>query len=126
LPSITKARAKALRQQFTDAEAKLWFYLRARRLAGLKFRRQHPFPPYIVDFYCGAAKLVVEVDGSQHCEKIDSVRDLVLNKMGLKVIRFWDNDVLQKIEAVLVEIMSVAQNQTLTPTPLPKGEGIEC
>ena len=64
LPSRTRDHARDLRQATTDAEQRLWFYLRGGRLNGLKFRRQHPIPPYIVDFYCGAKKLVVELDGS--------------------------------------------------------------
>ncbi|MGH8307251.1 MAG: endonuclease domain-containing protein [Gammaproteobacteria bacterium] len=121
---MTKGRSKDLRQRATDAEARLWFHLRARRLCGLKFRRQHPIPPYIADFYCEAEKLVVELDGSQHGKVTDVVRSKALERAGMKVLRFWDNDVLRETEAVLEVILSVAQTRTLTPTPLPEGEGI--
>jgi very-short-patch-repair endonuclease len=67
----------------TDAERRLWYHLRARRLSGLKFRRQHPIPPNVADFYCEAAKLVVEVDGSQHDAGPDSARTKKLERMGL-------------------------------------------
>jgi len=116
LPSITKARAKGLRKQITDAEARLWLHLRAGRLNGLKFRRQHPIPPYVVDFYCGVAKLVVEVDGSQHSHRADAVRTWALERTGVKLLRFWDNEVLRETEAVLVVILNTARDRTLTPT----------
>jgi very-short-patch-repair endonuclease len=97
--------------------------LRARRLDGLKFRRQHPIPPYVADFYCDELKLVIELDGSQHSEEIDSVRTRALQRQGLFILRFWDNQVLQEIEAVLEAILDFAQDRTLSPTPLPMGEG---
>ncbi|MGH8225337.1 MAG: endonuclease domain-containing protein [Gammaproteobacteria bacterium] len=115
LPTITKTEARQLRRNTTDAENRLWYYLRAGRLAGLKFRRQHPVPPYILDFYCDAAKLVVELDGSQHDARIDLTRTRTLERRGLKVIRFWDNDVLRDTRSVLEVILSVAQARTLTP-----------
>ncbi|MGH8127727.1 MAG: endonuclease domain-containing protein [Gammaproteobacteria bacterium] len=92
LPSITKANARRLRKETTDAERRLWYCLRAGRLGGFKFRRQHPHPPYVLDFYCEAAKLVVELDGSQHNETVDAVRTNRLERAGMKVLRFWDND----------------------------------
>jgi len=93
-------------------------------LSGLKFRRQHPFPPYIVDFYCDAKKLVVELDGSQHNDEVDRVRTSFLESQGLKVLRYWDNEVLQQMDAVLEAILSAVGTRTLTPTPLPMGEGL--
>lgn len=125
LPSVTKARAKGLRKQLTDAESRLWFHLRAGRLGSLKFRRQHPIPPYIVDFYCEAAKLVIELDGSQHSREIDTHRTQALERTGIKVLRFLDNEALQQTESVLAEILSAARGRTLTLAPLPQGEGIE-
>ncbi len=116
MPSITKARAKRLRKQITDAEARLWLHLRAGRLNGLKFRRQHPIPPYVVDFYCEVAKLVVEVDGSQHSHRTDAVRTRTLERAGMKLLRFWDNEMLRETEAVLVVILNTARDRTLTPT----------
>ena len=88
LPTRTRGVAKTLRREMTDAEQALWFRLRGGRLDGLKFRRQHPVPPYIVDFYCVEAKLVVELDGSQHGPEADAVRSQCLERQGLQVLRF--------------------------------------
>ena len=125
LPTVTHERARGLRQSESDAEQRLWFHLRGRRLKGWKFRRQHPVPPYIVDFYCEAARLVVELDGSQHTNETDEARTRYLESMGLKILRYWDHDVLQQTHAVLESILGAAENRTLTPTPLPAGEGLE-
>ncbi|MHB1274102.1 MAG: endonuclease domain-containing protein [Rhodanobacter sp.] len=113
-----------MRQSGTDAERKLWYQLRAGRLNGMKFRRQHPIPPYIVDFYCEARKLVVELDGSQHNVEADRERTRFLERQGLKILRYWDNEVLQQMEAVLEAIVNIADSRTLTPAPLPVGEGL--
>jgi very-short-patch-repair endonuclease len=109
----------------TDAEREMWFHLRAGRINGLKFRRQHPLPPYVVDFYCHAPKLVIEVDGSQHTESEDAIRTATLQRQGLTVLRFWDNDVLTNTDAVLEAIFNAVATRTLTPTPLPMGEGLQ-
>ncbi len=94
--------ARALRQSQTDAEKVMWNHLKAKRFLGLKFRRQHPVGPFIADFICLEAKLIVEVDGGQHCEnKKDASRTAFLNKEGYKVVRFWNNDVLRDTAAVL-------------------------
>jgi len=124
LPTKTRQHARELRQRGTDAERKLWYHLRGGRLNGMKFRRQHPIPPYVVDFYCDAHKLVVELDGAQHNEGVDRERSRFLAAQGLKILRYWDNEVLQQADAVLAAIVDVAENRTLTPTPLPKGEGL--
>jgi len=124
LPSRTLATAKSLRTTSTDAEIKLWYHLRAKRLGGLKFRRQHPIPPYVADFFCEELKLVIELDGSQHNEGADSARIHALERQGLLILRFWDNQVLQEIEAVLEAILNFARNRTLSPTPPPAGEGL--
>ena len=124
LPTRTRQHARELRQNGTDAEHKLWYRLRAGRLNGLKFRRQHPIPPYIVDFYCEAKKLVVELDGSQHNEEVDRERARFLEAQGLRILRCWDNEVLQQMDAVLEAIVDIAESRTLTPTPLPVGEGL--
>jgi very-short-patch-repair endonuclease len=117
--------SRELRQASTDAERLLWYRLRAGRLSGLKFRRQHPIPPYVVDFYCEAKKLVVELDGSQHDVTVNQVRTKFLESCDLKVLRYWDNDVLQQTDAVLEAILDAVGDRTLTPTPLPTGEGLE-
>lgn len=108
LPAWHKQRARQLRSSATDAEVRLWYYLRAGRLGGLKFRRQHPMPPYIADFYCDAAKLVVELDGSQHGGDKDARRTLSLEAQGVRVLRFWNDQLLKETEAVLQEIHRVA------------------
>jgi very-short-patch-repair endonuclease len=124
LPTGTLAAAKLLRKSTTDAEIKLWYHVRAKRLGGLKFRRQHPIPPYIADFYCEELRLVIEVDGSQHDDDTDRTRTGALERQGLVVMRFWDNHVLQGTEAVLEAILNFARSRTLSPTPLPMGEGL--
>ncbi|AHX11957.1 DNA methylase [Dyella jiangningensis] len=125
LPTKTRERARDLRQTSTDAELRLWQHLRAGRLKGWKFRRQHPLPPYVADFYCEAAKLVIELDGSQHGGSADAVRSRYLESLGLTVLRYWDNEVMQQTQAVLEAILGVVECRTLTPTPLPPGEGLQ-
>jgi len=119
LPGRTRDAALELRQTSTEAEQKLWYHLRAHRLKGLKFRRQHPVPPYVLDFYCAEAGLGIELDGSQHDEVVDATRTAFLAGQGITLLRFWDNDVLRETEAVLEAILSAVGNRTLSPTPLP-------
>ena len=105
--SNQRARARAMRGAPTDAERRLWRLLRDRRLNGLKFRRQVPVGPYIVDFFCVDAELIVEADGSQHAENMrDEVRDAYLAQRGCKVLRFWNYDVLRNREVVLDTILA--------------------
>jgi very-short-patch-repair endonuclease len=125
LPDVSRLRTRELRASSTEAERELWFHLRAGRLLGLKFRRQHPLPPYVVDFYCGAVKLVIELDGSQHSEEADAARSRALDARGLRVLRFWDNEVFSNTDAVLEAIVSAVEGRTLSPTPLPVGEGLK-
>ncbi|HHQ4689078.1 endonuclease domain-containing protein [Aeromonas veronii] len=100
--------AKRLRRDATQAERKLWQQLRNRRLAGLKFRRQMPIGPYVVDFICLEQGLIIEVDGSQHGTQAnqmhDEARTAYLNQQGFRVIRVWNNDVLSRMEVVLAHI----------------------
>ena len=95
------AHARNLRQHQTEAEQRLWYHLRARRFLGLKFRRQVPLGPYIVDFLCPALKLVIEADGGQHGAAADGCRDQWLRDRGYLVLRFWNHKILQDTEAVL-------------------------
>src|SRR5271166_5108006 len=89
-----RARARTMRGTPTDAELRLWRLLRDRRLSSLKFRRQVPVGPYIVDFLCVGSRLIVEVDGSQHAESPrDEVRDAYLAREGWIVLRFWNHEV---------------------------------
>jgi very-short-patch-repair endonuclease len=116
--------AKSLRSNQTDAEAKLWYHLRAYRFMGLKFKRQKPVGNYIVDFVCIEKKLIIELDGGQHAEKAeyDKARTKFLESEGYHVLRFWNHEVLNELEAVLEFIRLKV---TLSPTPLPQaGEGL--
>jgi very-short-patch-repair endonuclease len=122
-PTETTARARRLRVTQTDAERKLWGLLRSGNLDGLKFRRQHPIPPYISDFCCVAQKLIVELDGSQHTVSSDAVRTAYLNRQGWRVLRFWDHDVLTHPEAVADAIWATIAAPNPHPNPSPEGRG---
>ena len=98
------AHARQLRQHQTEAEQRLWYHLRARRFLGLKFRRQVPLGPYIVDFLCPALKLVIEADGGQHDAAMGGCRDQWLRDRGYLVLRFWNHEILQNTEVVLEAI----------------------
>ena len=99
-------RARNLRHNSTDAERLLWRHLRAKRINGVKFRRQEPLGKYIVDFMSYEKNIVIEIDGGQHAtdQLRDHRRDEWLRAEGFKVIRFWNNDVLKNFEGVLEEI----------------------
>lgn len=119
--------ARRLRRDQTDAERKLWFRLRDRRLAGLKFRRQMPLGSYVVDFCCESTRLVIEVDGGQHsaAEARDARRSSDLEAMGYLVLRFWNNDVLQNTDGVVESILDTLDQLPSVPphpNPLPTGE----
>jgi very-short-patch-repair endonuclease len=101
--------ARALRHNATDAERIIWLLLRDRRLGGLKFRRQVPIGPFVVDFASVEHRLVVELDGGQHADSLaDARRDAFLAREGWRVLRFWNNDVMQNREGVLERILEVA------------------
>ncbi len=108
-------RARGLRKASTQAELRLWRLLRHRRLSGFKFRRQHPIPPFVLDFYCHEARLAIEVDGGQHNEpetqQQDTARTVFLARKGITVLRFWNHEVLQQEQAVLERV-----EEALTPT----------
>jgi very-short-patch-repair endonuclease len=96
-----------MRRVPTDAERKLWFLLRDRRLDGIKFRRQVPFDRYILDFVCFERRLVIEVDGGQHADSTaDSARDVRLRAEGFQVVRYWNNAVLKNPEGVLTDLLA--------------------
>ena len=129
---IALARARVMRHEPTDAERVLWRLLRAKRLAGSKWRRQQPIGHYIVDFICLEARLIVEADGSEHLDSThDARRDAWLRQQGFKLLRFWNNDVLARTDAVLDTILSTLNGGAgVSPTPLPcpspaRGEGEE-
>ncbi len=100
-----------LRQNPTEAEARLWSRLRSRRLNNYKFRRQVPIGPYIVDFLCVEQRLIVEADGSQHRKDIDAPRTAFLETQGHRVIRFWNQDILARTEDVLATILAHLEGQ---------------
>ena len=114
-------KARALRARSTDCEHKLWRHLRNRGLGGHKFRRQFPIAGYIVDFVCLERRLVVELDGGQHGEQAeyDRHRTEILHKNGYRVIRFWDNDVLERRDDVLSEIFKRLEEFATPPSPQP-------
>jgi very-short-patch-repair endonuclease len=101
-----KSLARKLRKESTDAERLLWHRLRNRQLAGHKFRRQEIMGHYIVDYLCLEAKLIIEVDGSQHMEQMnyDNKRTEYLESLDYKVMRFWNHEVLNNTDAVLENI----------------------
>ncbi|MFH1725562.1 MAG: endonuclease domain-containing protein [Elusimicrobiota bacterium] len=112
-------RSRALRRSMTNAEKLMWHHLRLRQ-AGVKFRRQTVMGRYIVDFVCFSEKLVIEIDGGQHCEQscYDSRRTAWLRSQGFTVLRFWNHDVLRHIDAVKQAVFA-----ELTPhlNPPPQG-----
>ena len=128
IPSEAIEFARKLRHEQTDAESLMWYLLRDRRLGGHTFRRQHPMPPYTLDFYCHEAGLVIELDGGRHAESTrDARRDAWLGQQGLRVVRFWNNQVLRETEAVLSEVWT-ALHAGAYPHPQPlsqreRGEG---
>jgi very-short-patch-repair endonuclease len=98
--------AKTLRKGSTDVELLLWQRLKARRLEGIKFRRQQPIEDFIVDFVSFEKRIIIELDGGQHAEdrKRDRERDSLLREAGFKILRFWNNEVLENLEGVLERI----------------------
>ena len=116
--------ARPLRRQSSDAERVLWRHLRARRLMGYKFRRQVVMEPYIVDFVCLEAGLIIEADGGQHSNQVtyDTRRTVVLEGMGYRVLRFWNHEVLGELQSVLEQIRT-ALIEAPSPQPSPGGRG---
>ena len=132
LPEELKERIRELRKNSTEAEQLMWKILRNRGFHDAKFRRQHPKAGFILDFYCHEAKLYIELDGSQHNEdeqiQYDEERTKILQEQqGIKVIRFWNSDVLNKTEDVLNVLWDLLDERlpanSLTPNPSPVGEG---
>ncbi len=119
-------RARALRANLTDAERALWQKIRGKQL-GAKFRRQAPVGPYIADFLSHEARLVIEVDGGQHgaTEEYDVSRTAYIEEQGFKVLRFWNNEVLENMDGVLIRVMEVLRAclPDLPPPDLPPQAG---
>ena len=131
-----RAFAKSLRANATEAERKLWALLRGRHLGGYRFRRQQPIGPYIVDFFCPSARLVVELDGSQHSKDevlaYDAARGGFLAARGYRLLRFINADVLHDPQGVIENILHAVSVAGPLPDPaplrsagstLPQGEG---
>ena len=107
------ARAKHLHREMTPVETKLWAHLRAHRMGDVHFRNQHTIGNYIVDFCAPRRKLIIELDGSQHLEQeeYDDERTEYLKSKGYKVLRFWNNAVLNNIDSVLTVIWDTLKEQ---------------
>jgi len=99
-----KQDRRRLRKDATDAERKLWSILRNRQMSDVKFFRQYGIGSYVLDFYCPERRLAIELDGGQHADvrgqEHDAKRDTYLRELNIRVLRFWNNDVLQNIEAI--------------------------
>jgi very-short-patch-repair endonuclease len=109
----TRAKARSLRRRSTDAEQRLWGLLRDRRLVGFKFRRQVPVGRYIADFACYEAKLIVELDGSQHADSAyDRERDAELQADGFQVLRIWNGDLFRHRDGVLTLVWRALLERT--------------
>ncbi|WP_223908809.1 endonuclease domain-containing protein [Geobacter sp. AOG1] len=108
IPTPLLEAARVLRRTMTDAEQLLWHCLRRKQLGGFRFRRQHPIERFVLDFYCYEARLAVELDGGQHnytdIKVRDAERSALLAYHGIRVIRFWNNEVLSTTEGVLQRI----------------------
>lgn len=118
---------RKLRNSPTDAEQLLWPHLRGRQMAGCKYRRQHPFQDYILDFVCLERGLVVELDGGQHAEQRmqDALRDAFLADAGFRVLRFWNHELMKETRAVLEAIHAALNQVPPPPSSLPLEGGRE-
>jgi lipoate-protein ligase B/very-short-patch-repair endonuclease len=127
LPEDLKRLARNMRANETDAEDRLWYFLRNRQLNGAKFRRQHPIGRFILDFYCDELKLAIELDGGQHADAVehDEARTRWLNEHGISVLRIWNNELFVNLEGVLdtiyfrIESMRQTSSPELPPSPQP-------
>jgi very-short-patch-repair endonuclease len=116
-------RARKLRRDMTDAERKLWWHLRRLPIEHSHFRRQAMIGPYFADFTCHERRLVIEVDGAQHNEPENIVRDtersIYLESQGYRILRFWNNDVLKNIDSMMEAILMAMLRDEPSPPPLP-------
>jgi very-short-patch-repair endonuclease len=105
---VLKQRRRELRRNQTDAETKLWTHLRNGQFFGIKFFRQYSVGPYIIDFYCPKLRLAIELDGGQHArednQQYDAERSAYLKEQLIDTLRFWNNEVLRDVEAVLAKL----------------------
>ncbi len=123
VPHYVVVLARKLRRRQTTAEEVLWDCLRDRRLAGSKFRRQHPLGRYIADFYCHETRLVIELQGNIHQNptqiEYDAIRQNILEEAGIQLLIFHNDEVFQSLERVITQILD-----SLTPGPSPPGRGV--
>jgi very-short-patch-repair endonuclease len=120
-PTLIRDTARRLRREQTEWEHSLWARLRRRQLNGFKFRRQHPIGPFFADFFCREAKLVIEIDGSQHADELarDESRTEFLRDAGYNVLRFWNHEIRSEIDAVLQRIGDALEKSSTT-----RGRGV--
>ena len=116
--------AKILRKRPTEAEKFMWRYLKSRQLEGLKFRRQEPIGNYVVDFVCYEKKIIVEIDGGQHCAERDGNRNRWLESQDFKILRFWNTEVLKNAQGVW-EVIRKNCLSCDSPSPAPPVKGGE-
>jgi len=111
--------SRELRKESTDAELRLWSHLRMKNLDGARFRRQYPIEGFIVDFCCIRGRLIVEVDGSQHAENVayDEERTRSLARLGFRVLRFWNGDVMRNVDSVVRVIFEALKTPPRGCTP---------
>jgi very-short-patch-repair endonuclease len=122
---LKPALQRRLRNSPTDAEHRLWQRLRGRQIEGCKFRRQHPYEDFILDFVCLERHVIVELDGSQHVEteRRDAYRTARLEVAGFEIIRFWNNEVSENLEGVLESIRQCLKRRANPSPPNPPLEG---
>ena len=120
---------RRLRSNMTGPETRLWSRLRARQLQGLKFRRQHGIGPYIVDFYCPEQSLVIEIDGDSHADADqivrDQLRDQYFQSLGLRVIRYFNNDIVKNLAGILEDLAEKLASGLTSPRPSLRRRGKE-
>ncbi|MGH9443984.1 MAG: endonuclease domain-containing protein [Thermoanaerobaculia bacterium] len=121
--------SRRLRRDQTSAEEVMWKVLRGRRFKELKFRRQHPMGPFVVDFFCPELNLAIELDGGGHATdqsvEQDRARTIWLERKGIRELRFWNSDVDQNLEGILEKLAvetTGAPSPAAAPRPLPRGE----
>lgn len=128
MPRVAKEsvkRARSLRSEPTDAERRLWQRLRRLQIDGWHFRRQHPVPPYVLDFACLSARIAIEADGGQHSESArDEGRTRFLEAQGWRVLRFWNTEILKNTDGV-IEVVMAALGPHPNPPPPSAGEGVD-
>ena len=109
---MEKSKARDLRKNQTDAEQRIWNHLRLRQMGGYKFRRQQPIGKYIVDFVCLEKRLIIEVDGGQHDDQglYDAKRDSWLSSQGFHILRFWNNEIFNELDAVKEKIFEILKS----------------